>query len=239
MNRWLPRNKQMEGKQSLEKSQKQTSADIMQRWQAKKQNREKEKDRRHAKPVVKSAARMQNWRCHKQNSEQERVKEQGWKYTRRGTDMDLMEKECARNRDSKEWLHADSEIFDMERQRQREHVAGKNLGEAIALFLKLCDEGPVYVCTSCLQLNFLDDVSDVSRLHQGYTCNCLKSVKQRQKHRVLWLCNTCKRDISQDMIPKLSSMNKVGFPHHPDVLCLHPLEETLIVPLLPFMTVCS
>ena len=41
------------------------------------------------------------------------------------------------------------------------------------------------------------------------------------------------------MIPKLSAANKVGFPPCPDELQLHPLEETLIMPLLPFMTIRS
>ena len=55
----------------------------------------------------------------------------------------------------------------------------------------------------------------------------------------VWLCNPCKQDIYKGNIPKLSTANKIGFPPKPDVLNLYPLEETLIAPLIPFMTVRS
>ena len=50
---------------------------------------------------------------------------------------------------------------------------------------------------------------------------------------------TCKRDIYNDLVPKLSVANKIGFPEHPPELEVYPLEETLVAPLLPFMTIHS
>ena len=53
----------------------------------------------------------------------------------------------------------------------------------------------------------------------------------------LWICRACKDDIKQGLVPKLSTLNKVGFPPKPDELKIYPLEETLISPLLPFMVI--
>ena len=50
---------------------------------------------------------------------------------------------------------------------------------------------------------------------------------------------TCNRDIYNDLVPKLSVANKIGFPECPPELELFPLEETLVTPLLPFMIICS
>ena len=50
---------------------------------------------------------------------------------------------------------------------------------------------------------------------------------------------TCKRDIYNDLVPKLSVANQIEFPECPPELELYPLEETLVAPLLPFMTICS
>ena len=49
----------------------------------------------------------------------------------------------------------------------------------------------------------------------------------------------CKRDTYNDPVPKLSVASKIGFPKHPHELELHRLKETLVTPLLPFMTICS
>ena len=54
-----------------------------------------------------------------------------------------------------------------------------------------------------------------------------------------WLCSTCATDILHGLIPRQSTLNIVGFPPQPPQLQLHPMEETLISPLLPFMVVRS
>ena len=50
---------------------------------------------------------------------------------------------------------------------------------------------------------------------------------------------TCKRDIYNDLVPNLSVANKIEFPECPPELELYPLEETLVAPLIPFMTIHS
>ena len=118
---------------------------------------------------------------------------------------------------------------------------GENLLQSIAIFHDLTSQGPIYVCTVCLQTMFVDDVDDVSTLRPGKPEELLKecrtnyiSVDNRE-----WICHSCKYEIYQDKYPKLSKANKVCFPKRPPELELFPLEETLISPLLPFMTIRS
>ena len=66
------------------------------------------------------------------------------------------------------------------------------------------------------------------------TCSDHKSIDGK-----LWICSSCKVDIYNGLIPKMSTANKVGFPPQPPELQIHPLEATLISPLLPFMVIRS
>ena len=129
---------------------------------------------------------------------------------------------------------------DQAKKRQTKNYGG-NLQESIAIFHDLTSQGPVYVCTVSLQTMFVDDVDDVVTLRPGKHKDLLKecctgylSVDKRE-----WLCHSCKHEIYQDKYPKLSKANKVCFPERPPELDLFPLEETLISPLLPFMTIRS
>lgn len=118
---------------------------------------------------------------------------------------------------------------------------GSCFRESVKIFLESTRHGPIYICTCCQQTMFRDDVEDISQLRPGNHGDLLKrcqtnyiSVDGKE-----WLCSTCKRDIYQDMCPKMAIVNKAGFPKKPDALQLHPLEETLVSPLLPFMRIQS
>ena len=118
---------------------------------------------------------------------------------------------------------------------------GENLQQSIIIFHELTSQGPIYVCTACLQTMFVDDVDNVATLRPGKHEELLKkcctgyiSIDECE-----WLCHSCKHEIYQDKYPKLSKANKVCFPERPPELNLFPLEETLISPLLPFMTIRS
>ena len=118
---------------------------------------------------------------------------------------------------------------------------GEQLAESVATFTKSVARGPVYTCSSCLQLNFPDYVHDVNTLRPGSHAEtltqCLTGTRSADGKE--WLCHTCKHDIYVDKIPKLSKANLVGFPDRPEELMLNQLEEMLIAPLLPFMTIRS
>ena len=118
---------------------------------------------------------------------------------------------------------------------------GNNLSDSIKIFLDSVSQGPIYVCSSCLQTHFADNVFKVSTLHPGkhqlLLEKCLTQYKSIDEEE--WLCLSCKREIYDGLVPKLSQMNKVGFPEKPPELDLNRLEEFFIAPLSAFMTIRS
>ena len=118
---------------------------------------------------------------------------------------------------------------------------GNNLSDSIKIFLDSVSQGPIYVCSSCLQTHFADNVFKVSTLHPGkhqlLLEKCLTQYKSIDEEE--WLCVSCKREIYDGLVPKLSQMNKVGFPEKPPELDLNRLEEFFIAPLSAFMTIRS
>ena len=125
--------------------------------------------------------------------------------------------------------------------RMQVNMYGKNLLDSIKIFLDAVSTGPIYVCSSCLQTHFVDSVVDVSTLHPGkhqpLLKKCLTQYKSIDKKE--WLCLSCKREIYDGLVPKLSQLNKVGFPVKPSELDLNRLEEFFIAPLSAFMTIRS
>ena len=124
---------------------------------------------------------------------------------------------------------------------REQQMYGKCLKDSIRIFLKTTGEGPVYVCSSCHQTHFVDNVQDVASLQPGSHRTKLDSCLTRYKliGNKEWICMTCKRDIYNDLVPKLSVAYKIGFPECPPELELYPLEETLVAHPLPFMTIRS
>ena len=118
---------------------------------------------------------------------------------------------------------------------------GSNLDESIRKFLDAVSEGPIYVCSSCHQTHFANNVVDVCNLHpqkqQILLDTCLTNFKSVNNKE--WLCLSCKREIYAGMVPKLSTTNKVGFPKKPPELELNVLEEFLAAPLSAFMRIRS
>ena len=124
---------------------------------------------------------------------------------------------------------------------REEQMHGKCLKDSIRIFLKPTGEGPVYVCSLCYRTHFVDNVQDVASLQPGSHRTTLDSCLTRYKsiHDKEWICLTCKRGIYNDLVPKLSVANIIGFPECPPELELYPPEETLVASLLPFMTIHS
>ena len=117
----------------------------------------------------------------------------------------------------------------------------KNLTESIRKFLEAVSEGPVYVCSSCHQTHFANNVVDVCNLHpqkhQTLLKTCLTNFKSVNNKE--WICLSCKCEIYAGLVPKLSTANKVGFPKKPPELELNALEEFLAAPLSAFMRIRS
>ena len=157
------------------------------------------------------------------------------------TDPQRRAAERAADKQRRQARRSDQDILNRECARRQISNYGATLDESKQIFLDLMKDGPIYVCTSCKQTMFQDDVDDVTRLRPGQHADRLKecctgyiSVGGKE-----WLCHSCKREIYQDLYPKLAEINKVGFPAKPPELDLNPLEETLIAVYLPFMKIRS
>ena len=142
-------------------------------------------------------------------------------------------------------IRQDEQYRANEREQQRTYrqqtrsMQSSTLDEAITEFLQVTSAGPIHLCAVCLQTHFRDNVVDINRLHQSVHSELLQTCVNTCPTTPQWLCKTCKKDIYQGVVPKLSTANKVGFPERPPELELYPLEETLIAPLLPFMRITS
>ena len=113
--------------------------------------------------------------------------------------------------------HSDPDQRQQEQARKQmtreEQMHGKCLKDSIRIFLQSMEEGPVYVCSSCHQTHFVDKVQDVASLqpgsHRTTLDSCLTGYKSICNKE--WICMTCKRDIYNDLVPKLLVANKIGF----------------------------
>ena len=127
------------------------------------------------------------------------------------------------------------------RARIQTNTYGNNLADSIEIFLNAVSQGPIYVCSSCLQTQFPNNVVDVSTLHPGIHQSLLEECLTQYKsiNGKEWLCLSCKREIYDGLVPKLSKKNKVGFPDKPPELDMNRLEEFFVAPLSAFMTIRS
>ena len=100
------------------------------------------------------------------------------------------------------------------------NIYGNNLSESIKIFLSAISQGPIYVCSSCFQTQFADNVVMLSTLypgkHQPLLEECLTQYKSIDGKE--WICLSCKWEIYGSFVPKLSQINKVGFPEKPPEL---------------------
>ena len=111
-----------------------------------------------------------------------------------------------------------------------------NMDEYLKLFNINISNGPVYVCTICLQTWFRRSVLNIELIKVSSQAEEEK-LNQCRKHYVSvenkeWICRTCRDSIRNGTIPKLSVENKMGFPHKPAELNLNGMEERLTCPRL-------
>ena len=96
--------------------------------------------------------------------------------------------------------------------------------------------GPIYVCTVCLQTWFRRSVSDISKLQITSPEENSKLNQCRRNYMSVenkeWICRTCRDSIKEGRVPKLSIENKMGFPPKPKELDLNGMEERFTAPRL-------
>ena len=108
------------------------------------------------------------------------------------------------------------------------------LQQSIEKFQHANKTGPIYICCCCNQLFFKEGVVKNSfTIGNSKVVDTCLSVSLTNDNS--WLCITCNGSLRKDKIPKLSLKNGMGFPHKPQELELHKLEERLISLRIPFM----
>ena len=111
-----------------------------------------------------------------------------------------------------------------------------DIDECLKLFNVNISNGPIYVCTVCLQTWFRRSVSELGKIHISSEEEELK-LNQCRRHYISaedkeWICRTCRDSIKEGRIPKLSIENKMGFPVRPKELDINGMEERFTSPRL-------
>ena len=115
-----------------------------------------------------------------------------------------------------------------------------NIRTVIEKFKERCQKDkPIYKCEICNHIQFRSQV--VKFDPAKYDDNLLRKVKSsdvycRTGKSDVYMCKTCKGNIRNGKIPRLSSFNKLGISKQPNTLSeLNMLERHLVSPALPFM----
>ena len=116
----------------------------------------------------------------------------------------------------------------------------QNIRTVIEKFKERCQKDkPIYKCEVCNRIQFRSQV--VKFDPAKYDNNLLRKVIGSDVYRKIgksnvYMCKTCKSNIRNGKIPRLSSFNKLGISKQPDTLSqLNMLERHLVSPALPFM----
>ena len=111
-----------------------------------------------------------------------------------------------------------------------------DMDECLKLFNIQISNGPVYICTVCLQTWFRRSVCDTSKLQITSPEEDSKLDECRRNYISVdnkeWICRKCRDSIKEGKIPKLSIQNKMGFPQKPKELDLNGMEECFTAPRL-------
>ena len=118
-----------------------------------------------------------------------------------------------------------------------------HLEQCTMKFNKNTAQGPIYVCTVCLQMWFHISVYCISTI-RWKTDNAKKIFQEctqeytsvRGKH---WICKTCKTSLQRGFWPKLSVVNGLGFPPQPEELKLLGMKEHVVSPRMLFFQMRS
>ena len=111
---------------------------------------------------------------------------------------EFRQKENLKQREYIAQIRSSAEFRDKEnahrQARTQVNIYGNNLSDAIKIFLGAISQGPIYVCSSCLQTQFVDNVVEVSTLlpgkHQSLLQECLTQYKSIDEKE--WICLSCK-----------------------------------------------
>ena len=110
------------------------------------------------------------------------------------------------------------------------------MDECLKLFNIKISNGPIYVCTVCLQTWFRRSVLNIEFIKVSSQAEEEKLNQCRRNYVSIedkeWTCKTCRDCIKSGRIPKFSVENKMGFPPQPKELKLNGMEERFTAPRL-------
>ena len=88
--------------------------------------------------------------------------------------------------------------------------------------------------------NFKDKVTLINKMYRNKKNNTILEMC-RTKYKSIdneeYICNTCKKQISKNNIPRISVKNGCTFPNKPQELNLFNLEERFISPVIGLMLI--
>ena len=137
-------------------------------------------------------------------------------------------------------MRENEEHYNLEKQKNaernrlnREH-SKDDYDKCVVEYQKAIEEGPTHVCCCCNNLWFKHSVTRTTKsvlVSLNSKCSAMKEDSGE-------ICNTCKSKLQSGDIPAHSSFNGVKFVNIPEELrLLSSLEETLVSPRIPFMTI--
>ncbi|XP_050339187.1 uncharacterized protein LOC126765663 [Bactrocera neohumeralis] len=112
-----------------------------------------------------------------------------------------------------------------------------------SIYFENIKKGPTEICICCGGLWFPHQVrklnfGTIAQVHPDATSVFFLKQKFPSEDGNYNFCLTCKNGIAKNNIPKICLLNGLDFPDIPDCLKnLTPIEERLIMPRLPFMTI--
>ena len=93
------------------------------------------------------------------------------------------------------------------------------------------------MCSICQQINFLHNLSQIAKLKKKNKLLGECNTHYKAINNIEYICNTCKKYIYKNKVPKLSIKNGCGFNEKPEILDLFCLEECFISPVMAFMLI--
>ena len=121
------------------------------------------------------------------------------------------------------------------RKKQKQNLSVKQLEMK---FHENVANGPLYICTCCDQMMYRESVRIVpkpAKIPEDLKCKTLTGVKSVGNKE--WVCHTCFSAIKKQKLPSCAKANLMEFPKIPNELDLTHMEERLIAPRIPIMSI--
>ena len=118
--------------------------------------------------------------------------------------------------------------------REGKHFQCEPLQNLIAKFHNVVSQGPLYICTCCVQLWYKHSVIAAAALKKNNPSVQNKLLNKTSVNNVEWLCRTCNNHLKNNKVPPCAAINGMKFPVKPSFFDLNELECRLVAPRIAF-----